>query len=273
MAAGTLPIDATTLLAASPKPAETRSGSASATRATTARAPIDASSRTGWVTHRLRRWYLVARDVDRDDWRSFRVDRLHSVTASGPRFTPMDPPDAVEFVTRGASTNVYPYRARVRLAMSAVSAAERVAPATGIVVPIDELSCELTAGAASLEAIALNLALLGCDFEVLDPPALRDAVRALANRLLRGVGDAYVPWASDVVLAETARRALSCWSHRCWASSKVPAGQARLAQERAQVIGVDQRFVPTSTVPVRDERFRRLAAERPRRTTPWDVRA
>ena len=187
MAAGTPPIDATTLLALAKACRDQE------------RIGFGYTSHDGTRTdrrvepHRLvstgRRWYLVARDVDRDDWRSFRVDRLHSVTATGRRFTPMDPPDAVEFVTRGASTNVYPYRARVRLAMSAASAAERVAPATGIVVPIDELSCELTAGAASLEAIALNLALLGCDFEVLDPPALRDAVRALANRLLRGVGE------------------------------------------------------------------------------------
>lgn len=77
--------------------------------------------------HRLvctgRRWYLVARDVDRDDWRCFRVDRLHAVAASTTRFVPRDAPDAVQFVVRGVSSVVYRYPARVRLAMSA----ERIA--------------------------------------------------------------------------------------------------------------------------------------------------
>ncbi len=122
MAAGTPPVDATTLLALARACRDQE------------RIGFGYTSHDGERTdrrvepHRLvstgRRWYLVARDVDRDDWRSFRVDRLHSVTASGPRFTPVDPPDAVEFVSRGASTEVYPYQARVRLAMSAAMAAD-----------------------------------------------------------------------------------------------------------------------------------------------------
>jgi len=144
--------------------------------------------------HRLvctgRRWYLVARDVDRDDWRCFRVDRLHAVAVSTTRFLPRDAPDAVQFVMRGVSSAVYRYQARVRLAMSAERIADRVPPATAVVVPIDEQSCELTTGADSLEAMALHLAMLGCDFEVLEPPALAQQVRVLADRLLRGAGEA-----------------------------------------------------------------------------------
>jgi predicted DNA-binding transcriptional regulator YafY len=139
--------------------------------------------------HRLvctgRRWYLVAHDCDRDAWRSFRVDRLHAVLATGPRFTHLDPPDAVEFVTRGVSTAAYRYQARVRLQVSAERAAEWVAPSTGVLVPLDEGQSELTTGADSLQAIALQLAMFGCEFDVLEPPALRDAVKALAERLLR----------------------------------------------------------------------------------------
>jgi predicted DNA-binding transcriptional regulator YafY len=135
-----------------------------------------------------RRWYLVARDRDRDAWRSFRVDRLDAVTVTGPRFVAEDPPDAVAFVTEGVSTAVYRHRARVRLHLSAERAAEWISPSSGVVVPLDESHCELTAGADSLEAIAQNLAMLGCDFEVLDPPALAAAVRDLADRLHRAAG-------------------------------------------------------------------------------------
>lgn len=147
--------------------------------------------------HRLvctgRRWYLVARDVDRGGWRSFRVDRLHDVTSSTIPFVARDAPDAVEFVARGVSSAVYRYQASVRLAMPAERAAEQVSPATGVVVPVDEQSCELTTGADSLETIALHLALLECDFEVLAPPALGDAVQALAHRLLRASTSAGTP--------------------------------------------------------------------------------
>lgn len=139
--------------------------------------------------HRLvctgRRWYLVARDRDRDDWRSFRVDRLQDVVVSGPRFRHEDPPDAVEFVTRGVSSAPYRYRTRVRLHLPAAQAAEWIAPATGVLTPLDERHCELTAGADSLDAVAGHLIMLGCDFDVLEPPALADAVRALAERLHR----------------------------------------------------------------------------------------
>ncbi|MGH3449081.1 MAG: helix-turn-helix transcriptional regulator, partial [Nocardioidaceae bacterium] len=70
--------------------------------------------------HRLvstgRRWYLVARDVDRADWRSFRIDRMGTVVSTGLRFTPMDPPeDAVAFVSHGVSSAPYRYQARLRL--------------------------------------------------------------------------------------------------------------------------------------------------------------
>lgn len=139
--------------------------------------------------HRLvctgRRWYLVARDRDRDAWRSFRVDRLSAVTASGPCFVPADPPDAVAFVTKGVSTAPYRYQARVRLHISAERAAEWISPSTGVLTPVDEATCELTTGADSLPSLAVHLAMVGCDFDIHEPPALADAVHELSDRLLR----------------------------------------------------------------------------------------
>ena len=82
--------------------------------------------------HRLvttaRRWYLVARDVDRDAWRTLRVDRLLSVEATGHRVTIDDPPDPVALVQSAISTTAYRHQARVELA--APLAARRDARAT-----------------------------------------------------------------------------------------------------------------------------------------------
>ena len=38
------------------------------------------------------RWYLVAWDLDREDWRTFRADRITPRTPNGPRFTPREVP-------------------------------------------------------------------------------------------------------------------------------------------------------------------------------------
>ena len=63
-----------------------------------------------------RRWYLVAHDVDRDDWRTFRVDRVVGAERTGHRFRFVDPPDAAELVSRATAVAPYRYTARVRVA-------------------------------------------------------------------------------------------------------------------------------------------------------------
>jgi predicted DNA-binding transcriptional regulator YafY len=55
------------------------------------------------------RWYLVARDIDRDDWRTFRADRIEGPQPTGIRFVPADPPDAAAFVARAVTTAPYRY--------------------------------------------------------------------------------------------------------------------------------------------------------------------
>src|SRR5262245_51871283 len=63
-----------------------------------------------------RRWYLVAWDTERDDWRTFRVDRVEPRTPTGPRFTPRALPPDEEIaarVARGVGEATWRYRARV----------------------------------------------------------------------------------------------------------------------------------------------------------------
>ena len=131
-------------------------------------------------------WYLVAYDVDRAAWRTFRLDRLVPRTPTGPRFTPREPPEeAATYVSRSVSSAPYRYRARVLMHAPASLVADVASPTASRVDPIDDTRCVLTAGSNSLDELAIYIALKGVDFEVLEPPELADHVGTLADRLRR----------------------------------------------------------------------------------------
>ncbi len=145
--------------------------------------------------HRLvtwgRKWYLVAWDTERGDWRTFRVDRVEPRTPTGPRFAPRDLPesgDVAAYVARGASTAGFRFRARVRVHAPADVVTARISPAVGVVESIDDHSCELACGADTVETVAVYLGLLGVDFDVTEPPELVRQLRILADRYRRAVG-------------------------------------------------------------------------------------
>jgi predicted DNA-binding transcriptional regulator YafY len=137
------------------------------------------------LVHTGRRWYLVARDLDRDDWRTFRVDRIGAPRLTGVRFVPRDPPDAAAFVANSVTAAPYRFRARVLMHAPAGVIADRVPPTVGVLKAVDAGTCLLTTGSDSLESIAIHLAWLGADFTVLEPPELIEHVRALADKLHR----------------------------------------------------------------------------------------
>jgi predicted DNA-binding transcriptional regulator YafY len=138
--------------------------------------------------HRLvytgRRWYLLAWDVDRDDWRTFRADRIRPRVPNGPRFTPREPPggDAAAHVLRGVGSLAWTYRARVVLHASVDVIAEQIAPVGGTLTAVDEHSCLLETGGDSLRDLAGYLGSLDVEFTVLDPPELRPHLQHLADR-------------------------------------------------------------------------------------------
>jgi len=129
------------------------------------------------------RWYLVARDVDREAWRTFRLDRLKAPESVGTRFELIDPPDPVEMVTEGLTTATYPFRARIRLPIP-VEQATRVVPRTVAVFEGEGGTTVVELGSTSLERMVGYLAGINPPCQVLDPPelrgALRDHVRAVA---------------------------------------------------------------------------------------------
>ncbi|MCC3652658.1 WYL domain-containing protein [Streptomyces sp. S07_1.15] len=158
------------------------------------------------------RWYLVAWDLDREDWRTFRADRITPRTPTGPRFTPRELPggDVAAFVTarfRGSETPAgpgdhassnssdssgssgssgspgghgWPCRGEVILDLPAAEAAPYVHD--GTVEDLGPHRCRLVLGSWSWPALAAAVAGFDADFEVVGPAELTDAFARLARR-------------------------------------------------------------------------------------------
>jgi predicted DNA-binding transcriptional regulator YafY len=134
-----------------------------------------------------RRWYLLAWDRGREDWRTFRLDRLRRPAATGIRFAPRELParDAAAYVADSLSARPNRYEARVILDAPADRVRGRVAPGWGTVEAIDEGSCEYRTGDDDLGWLALRIAMLRVEFRVLEPPELIEHLHALGERLAR----------------------------------------------------------------------------------------
>ncbi|WP_443079963.1 helix-turn-helix transcriptional regulator [Streptomyces sp. P9-A2] len=155
-----------------------------------------ATSRRTVEPHRLvcseRRWYLVAWDLGREDWRTFRVGRVTPKPPHGPRFVPREPPaeDLAAYVSRGVSTRVYASQAAIRLLVPVEEAAERISPSVGTLRAEAPDTCVLTTGAASFNALVVHVMLLGFEFQVLEPAGLTDAITTARDRLSRALARA-----------------------------------------------------------------------------------
>jgi predicted DNA-binding transcriptional regulator YafY len=134
------------------------------------------------------RWYLVAWDVGRDGWRTFRADRIDlPANARRDRFAPRDPPggDVAAFVQGGLARATWRVRTRVVVHAPAAWVAARLPAGTGVVEALDDQRSAFEAGAETPEVLAGYLALLGADFELAGPPEVVRAVGELGERLAR----------------------------------------------------------------------------------------
>ncbi|MFD5827902.1 helix-turn-helix transcriptional regulator [Lentzea sp. NPDC060358] len=138
--------------------------------------------------HRLvtwgRRWYLVAWDVHRDDWRTFRLDRMTVRTPFGARFTPREIPggDAGAFVAARVAGR-WPVQGVVRLGVPAAEATQW--HSYGEVVAVDETSCHVRVGGETMDDVVFMLASITVEFEVVSPPELSAALVRAAGRFRR----------------------------------------------------------------------------------------
>lgn len=146
-------------------------------RGGTSRREVEAHTLVAWG----RRWYLLAYDPSRGDWRTFRADRVTPRVPNGARFARREPPggDAVAYVLDRLGTAMWPVRATVRVAAPASALAGMT---TGLVEPLGDDACLLPLGGESLHLIAMVVGMLDLGFAVVEPPELRDHLDRLAAR-------------------------------------------------------------------------------------------
>ena len=135
------------------------------------------------LVHDRGRWYLVAWDGDRADWRTFRADRIQPRVPTGPRFVPREPPggDVATYLLRGVGAATWRYRARVTVHAPATVAAGRLPPAV-LVDAVDDHTCIIHVGSDTPQLLAAYLGMLDADFEVDGPPELVEQLATLSDR-------------------------------------------------------------------------------------------
>lgn len=141
--------------------------------------------------HRLvsvgQRWYLLAFDRERDDWRMFRIDRIADPWPTRTRFKPRRIPggDAGEFVMQSLGSRPMRYQAEFVLRAPADEVRSRIS--SGTVEPRDATSCIWRTQGDQLLWLAMGVLWLEVEFETVGPPELVEFVTDLAARLARSV--------------------------------------------------------------------------------------
>lgn len=140
------------------------------------------------------RWYLVAWDLDREDWRTFRADRITPRTPTGPRFTPRELPggEVAAFVAsrfQGSDgSGDWPCRGEVILDLPAAAVSRYTRD--GVVEELGPNRCRLVLGSWSWPGLAATLGRFDADIEVVGPAELKDAFAHLARRYANAATDA-----------------------------------------------------------------------------------
>ncbi len=133
------------------------------------------------------RWFLLGYDLHRDDWRNFRLDRLVGPVPVRHRFTPRPLPSASAAAYLAASITEAPYRYRGTATVQAPAATVTAwlpAPLPGKVEPLDDRSCTVRLGADRIDQIAMDLVTLDAEYTLEAPREVREAIAAVAKRLL-----------------------------------------------------------------------------------------
>lgn len=135
------------------------------------------------------RWYLVAFDLDRQDWRTYRVDRIISKPQERQRFSarPLPATDLAAYVHKAITRSPYRYDLVVRVHATTSEVAEAFSTATAVLEAEGPDRTLLRFGWDSLDSPLAYLAERGMDFDILAPPELRERAKLMANRLLRAI--------------------------------------------------------------------------------------
>jgi predicted DNA-binding transcriptional regulator YafY len=140
--------------------------------------------------HTGHHWYLVAWDPARDDWRTFRIDRVQGTPRTGAHFAPRPPPagDLRAYVT-GAMSGVHQQgdQARVVLHQPREVMAKTIPPSAATLEAIDDAHCLMLCGTGQLDSLVYWLMALDVEFDVLEPPVLKERLRRASERVGRSL--------------------------------------------------------------------------------------
>ncbi|WP_028050298.1 YafY family protein [Cellulomonas sp. URHD0024] len=137
------------------------------------------------------RWYLVGYDLDRSDWRTYRVDRMTPKTPAGPRFAPRALPDAdVATFVAERFASISPWRSAIRGEALIDRPAEEVARwagRDGLVEAVSARRCRVVLSSWSWDGLAAQMAMFGAPLHIVGPAELVAATRRLAERVSAAV--------------------------------------------------------------------------------------
>lgn len=134
-----------------------------------------------------RRWYLVAYDLDRADWRTFRVDRIDALHRTGSRVPERELPDgqdAAAYVAHALGAGPGGCRAELIVHAPIERAAEGVPASLGVLERLDEHRCRLRTAVDSPAYLAFRIAALRLDYTLVGPPEIVPHLRRIAERAL-----------------------------------------------------------------------------------------
>jgi predicted DNA-binding transcriptional regulator YafY len=159
-----------------------------------------------------RRWYFVAYDLTRQQWRTFRGDRVLDARPTGERVDLVDPPDPAELVSQGIAGRPYPASVTIRLPLPADAARRLIPPTVGVHRPDDSGAggAIVEIGGPDADGLARYLLSLGTPLRILHPEQVRQAFQrrlrelAEANRTAEiGAGPAEIEVKGAVAAAPT----------------------------------------------------------------------
>lgn len=136
------------------------------------------------LVHTGRRWYFVARDVTRGEWRTFRADRVARIRPTGQAVELLDPPDPVLLVSRSIATGTYPLYTTVRLPLPLEQALRLVPPTVGTHRPDGPDATVVDIGGPDADGLAGYLLSLATPLRVLSPDDVREALLRRSRDLL-----------------------------------------------------------------------------------------
>lgn len=142
------------------------------------------------LVHTGSRWYLVAWDPARDDWRTFRIDRVEGPATTGGHFAPRAAPgggNLSAYVAGTLAVAIQGEQARVVLHQAIEVMSQRIPPSAALLEAIDDTRCLMRCGAQQLDSLVYWLMALDVEFDVLEPPALLARLRVAGERIARAL--------------------------------------------------------------------------------------